>query len=168
MSEQPGSDEPVVGKTGSELKFWIIEEAIKSGGDVLDRQEKTFDAKRAQATSMLGWFVSITTAVTFATVSTNKIAVGACIATLSAIPCCCCVYALMSKPWSYKQLHPMQIIEAAEDSERDYKYVNALGQQEAIDDNSKILQKVNTALNAAWLIFCIIPIAGLFFYSIFS
>ncbi|WP_338332819.1 hypothetical protein [Acetobacter sp. LMG 32666] len=168
MSDKIESDETSKGKTGGELTFWLIEEALRSGEDVLDRQEKTFDAKRAQATSMLGWFVSITTAVTFATVSTNKIAVGACIAALSTIPCCCCVYALMSKAWSYKQLHPNQVLDAKESSERDYKYVNALGQQEAIDDNAIILQKVNTALNAAWLTFCIIPIAGLLFYSIFS
>ncbi|KXV60658.1 hypothetical protein AD948_04330 [Acetobacter senegalensis] len=157
-----------LGKTGPQLTLWLIEEALKSGGEVLDRQEKSFDAKRAQATSMLGWFVSITTAITFATVSANKIAVGACIAALSTIPCCCCVYALMSKDWSYKQLHPQQTLEAEEGNERDYKLANSLGLQLAINDNSIILQKIDRALNAAWLTFCIIPIAGLLFYSIFS
>ncbi|WP_025827531.1 hypothetical protein [Acetobacter okinawensis] len=157
-----------LGKTGPELTFWLIEDALKSGGDVLDRQEKTFDAKRAQATSMLGWFVSITTAVTFATVSVHKIAVGACIAALSSISCCCCVYVLMSKDWNYKQMHPKQTLAATEANERDYKYANAKGLQEAIDDNTKTLQKIDQSLNAAWTIFCIMPIAGLLFYSIFS
>lgn len=157
-----------LGKTGPELTFWLIEEALKSGGDVLDRQEKTFDSKRAQATSMLGWFVSITTAVTFATVSANKIAVGACIAALSTIPCCCCVYVLMSKNWNYKNIHPNQTLAATEANERDYKFANAQGFQEAIDANTKVLQKIDQSLNAAWMTFCTIPMAGLLFYSIFS
>ncbi|AQT03717.1 hypothetical protein [Acetobacter persici] len=163
---QSSSDE--LGRTGGKLTFWLIEEALRSGGEVLDRQEKYFDAKRAQATSMLGWFVSITTAITFAAVSANKIAVGACIAALSTISCCCCVCVLMPKDWRYKQLHPRQNLEAEETSEKDYKYVCSLGLQIAIDHNVKILQKIDRVLNYAWSIFCIIPILGLFFYFIFS
>lgn len=159
-------DEP--GKTKEKLVFWLIENALSSAEDILDRQEKHLDAKRAQATSMLGWFVSITTAITFATVSTNKISVGACIAAISSIPCCCCAYVLMPKTWGYKQFHPKQYIDAKEDSEKEFKFRNALGLQQVIDKNSEILQRIEKALFCGWIIFCSIPISGLLIYFIFS
>ncbi|KAA8384321.1 hypothetical protein FKW31_12240 [Acetobacter sp. DmW_136] len=161
-------NEDEYGVNGNNFSFWLIKEALQSGTDILTRQEKTIDALRTQATSMLGWFVTLTTAVTFASVSANKIAVGACMAALGCIACVCCIVSLLPQKWVYKEFEPQQILEAQEESEKDFKYANALGYQYAIKINKEALDKTTTYIKYAWLIFCLMPPAGILFYFILS
>lgn len=156
-----------LGATGDELVLWLINEAIKNGESTLERQEKLIDALRAQATSMLGWFVTLTTAVTFAAITAHKIVVAACMAALGCWACTSCVYTLLVKKWSYKEYDPDQILYSDHKSERDYKYASARGHQEAIEKNRITIKETTQALNMAWMFFCIMPPLGVLFYFIF-
>jgi len=159
------------------LRYWQAKEAVSKGELLLGSQIGALSRIMSSASSILGWSVTISLALTgviastlVAPVSTHPTAgpalgrllwAAASAETLLIAAATCCVCVLWPSRWHPPGHDPALLMEAPYDSELEIVEALAGGYAQAATQNSMGLDRLEKILRGAWLCFVAAPIMGL-------
>jgi hypothetical protein len=157
----PGTEE--AGATGPELRYWLAKEAVRQGEVLLKFQATTIAAIQKQATTLLGWVVTATTAAVTVAISTDKpewrsatilIAAGL---TITAVVC---IVILLPREIRSEAFEPNQLLGSVLKSELENLESLAEGHSTGISINKAKLIFSKRMLITAWILFVLSPLSG--------
>jgi hypothetical protein len=173
----PGAIEVGSASTDGTLRYWLAKEAVRQGELSLGSQISALARLMASATSILGWSVTISLALTAAIASAVAPpspnaqsvllpllrhalwpAVAAEVLTLTAAVCC--VVVLWPHRWHSPGHEPALLLASQYDTELEVLEAMASGYAAAADRNSDRLTRLEKWLHVAWGCFVGAPIAG--------
>jgi hypothetical protein len=163
------------------LRYWQAKEAVGKGELLLGSQISALSRIMSSATSILGWSVTISLALSgviastlvapVSTHSTTGAALGhllwaaASAETLLIAAATCCVCVLWPSRWHPPGHDPALLMEAPYDSELEILEGLAGGYAQAAARNSRGLDRLEKFLRTAWLCFVAAPIVGLLVFA---
>jgi hypothetical protein len=176
----PAPDERSIefGASGSEgnLRYWLAKEAVSKGELFLGSQISALARLTASATSILGWSVTISLALTGVIASSlvprvpsidviarvvRAAAIAEILLILAAVLCVC---VLWPGTWRPPGHHPGRVLNAPYETELEVLESMAEGYAEAVEKNTTGLARLEMLLRAAWLCFVAAPVVGFFLY----
>jgi hypothetical protein len=160
------------------LRYWLAKEAVLKGELFLGSQINALGRLMTSATSILGWSVTISLALTGVIASSlvSQIVPGALISRIfwpaasaeilliTAAVCCVCV--LWPGTWRPPGHHPNRVLNAAFGTELEVLESMAEGYGEAVEHNTIGLARLEVLLRAAWVSFVAAPVIGFVLYII--
>jgi hypothetical protein len=150
------------GAHGPTLRIWKAREAFRQGELKLTQHGLSLDGIRAQATSLLGWSVSIGTALA-AVALTGKVPGAATVIVVSTtMTAVLSIGALwITSNWRFPSFNPMTILDHELESELEVLEALAIGSQASVEKNRATLTSRSSMLRAAWFNFALMPGFGL-------
>lgn len=159
--------DPGLGATGERLQFWKAKEAFRQGELKLTQQSAVLDGLRLQATSLLGWSVTIGVALAAAALTKGLPDVAVVVVTSITITAALCIGTLwVTSGWRFSSFNPLQIMDNPLGSELEVLESLALGSQDSIVKNRRMIGVRSQLLRMAWISFAAMPIVGLLAYPI--
>jgi hypothetical protein len=158
------------------LRYWLAKEAVSKGELFLGSQISALARLMTSATSILGWSVTISLALTGVIASSlvprvppsgviNRIVWPAAIAEILLIlTAVLCVCVLWPGKWRPPGHHPGHLMSAPYDTELEVLESMAEGYTEAVEHNATALTRLERSLRIAWLCFVAAPIVGFLLY----
>ena len=160
------------------LRYWLAKEAVSKGELFLGSQIGALARLMASATSVLGWSVTISLALTGVIASAllprvppheviRRIvgpAAGAEILLILAAVLCVCV--LWPGTWRPPGHHPGRVLNAPYTTGLEVLESMAEGYSEAVEHNATGLARLERFLRVAWLCFVAAPILGFVLYVV--
>jgi hypothetical protein len=161
-------DEIEVGALGSELRFWRAKEALRQGERSLDLEATLLSGTLSQATTMLGWIVTGTTAAAALAISPSAHPEWKLPATLVAFgliaPAIICIYVVFPRRGvQIEGFDAPQILLSGHASELEQLEGMAKGLFDAVRATRKRLLISRRLLAIAWILFTAIPVAVFIF-----
>jgi hypothetical protein len=158
------------------LRYWLAREAVSKGELFLGSQMNALARLIASATSILGWSVTISLALTgviasslisrepLAGVMSRIVWPAATAEILLILAAVFCVCVLWPGTWRPPGHHPARVLNAPFGTELEVLESMAEGYAEAVEHNTTGLARLETWLRAAWLCFVAAPVAGFVLY----
>jgi hypothetical protein len=185
MTASPASPEPAHIEVGAShddgsLRYWLAKEAVGKGELLLGSQNTSLGRLLSNASSMMGWSVTISLALTAAIASAllpagNPATAMASLAgqllwpaamaeALMLIAAICCFRVLWPGRWHVAGYDPNLVLNTSYNTELELFEAMASGYAQAADRNAGGLTHLEKWLRAAWLCFIGSPITGLAVY----
>jgi hypothetical protein len=177
----PAPDESPIefGASRSEgnLRYWLAKEAVSKGELFLGSQISALARLMASATSILGWSVTISLALTGLIASSlvsrvpptgvisRVVGPAAAAEVLLILAAVLCVCVLWPGTWRPPGHHPARVLNAQYDTELEVLESMAEGYAEAVEQNTTGLARLEMLLRSAWLCFVAAPVVGFVLYN---
>jgi hypothetical protein len=166
------------------LRYWLAKEAVSKGELFLGSQISALARLMTSATSILGWSVTISLALTGVIASSvisripsggpsNRVIWPAATAeVLLIVAAVCCVCVLWPGRWRPPGHHPGWVLNPSYGTESEYATElevlesMARGYVEAVERNATGLARLDVFLRAAWVCFVMAPVSGFVLYIV--
>jgi hypothetical protein len=184
-AQAPDSIEVGASLSSGTIRYWRAKEAVAKGELILGSQINALGRLMTSASSVLGWSVTISLALTAGiasaissrsagTASSNAPAIpqlggllwpALAAETLLLITAICCVCVLWPGRWRPPGHDPALVLNAAYETELQVLESMASGYAVAVTENSKGLGRLEKLLRSAWVCFVAAPVVGLIVYA---
>ena len=187
-SEPTGASPIEVGSsiTDGTIRYWKAKEGVTKGEVLLGSQISSMSRLMTSATSILGWSVTISLALTAAIASalapppsssgnpnpaaswflSHLLWPAVAAEILLLIAAICCVRVLWPATWRAPGHDPALVLSAPYDTELEVLESMASGYAEAARYNGRALSRLEGWLRTAWASFAAAPIIGLLLYAV--
>ncbi|NPD67264.1 hypothetical protein HN018_06715 [Lichenicola cladoniae] len=162
----PAPPDPELGAVGAPFRLWRAKEAFRQGEMTLTQQSLALDGLRVQATSLLGWSVTIGVALAAAALTTHLPAVAVTVVTSITITAALSIAVLwVTNAWRWPSFNPLQILDHEHKSELLLLESLAVGSNLSIVQNSALIKVRARFLRVAWINFASMPLLAMLAYS---
>ncbi|MGS0647999.1 hypothetical protein ACU81Q_10245 [Komagataeibacter melomenusus] len=168
IDNQDNETELDEGKSGREFPLWAAQQALASAEDCLDEIEASRASLAKNATSYIGWSVSLSAALIAVAGKADMeaafrvAATGACICTLGAS--LCAFKAVSVKGWQTAALHPdlwIAVIDADPPlTEMDVIRDRLRSLSKAINENSRLTKSISRSIQHSGFLLASMPFVG--------
>ncbi|HVC54993.1 MAG TPA: hypothetical protein VND95_03505 [Stellaceae bacterium] len=162
------------------MRYWLAKEAVAKGEMLLGSQNSSLGRLSANATSIMGWSVTISLALTAAIASallppanapahtasllSHLLWPAAAAESLMLIASICCFVVLWPGKWSVAAFEPDLVLNTPYETELEVLEAMASGYAEGVARNASGLNRLEKLLRVAWLCFMASPVVGLIAY----
>lgn len=156
----PAPDTIEVGAADDTLRYSLAKEALRQGELQIAAQISALQSLATRATAILGWSVTVASALTAAAISGPWKIEALTAAGFMFAAGLCCVIALWPRDWTLPGHDPRWLLSSPFNTELEVLESMASGYANGNANNLERLHRFGRLLRAAWLLFLLTPLGG--------